>query len=267
MRKTKKKLILIGGLCVTVVTTIILVLTLVCFHDWQDATCITPITCSKCGKTEGEPLSHKWLKATCTTPKTCRVCKEKVGFALGHTEGEWKTVSNNMVEATVTSQKYCTVCNIELDEQTTSLKQLYFGSEFMATPVEFTRRLNNMLNKIAGNTLTAHSGSSLDEYACAIYDGNKRVGIILFANSDGIVTVDQKDESGFTSVLGKADNAEVYGDTMIALVLAADPSLDFESAKAIALRTTKYGYWPKNGIAYSVEFPSSGAVFSMSIDN
>ena len=167
-----------------------------------------------------------------------------------------------MVEATVTSIKYCLVCDVELDKQTVSLKQLYFGSTFMPTPVEFTNRINKMLDKIAGNTLSARSGSSMDEYACGIFDGNKQVGIILFGNSDGIVTLDKKDESGFSSVLGKADNAEVYGDTMIALVLAADPALDFETAKSIAMRATKYGYWSKNGITYSVEFPSKGAVFS-----
>ena len=29
-------------------------------HTWEDATCTTPKTCSKCGETEGEPLGHKW---------------------------------------------------------------------------------------------------------------------------------------------------------------------------------------------------------------
>ena len=58
-------------------------------HDWTDATCTAPKTCSVCGETEGEALGHDWTDATCTTPKTCSVCGETEGEALGHSYGEW----------------------------------------------------------------------------------------------------------------------------------------------------------------------------------
>ena len=69
-------------------------------HDWQEATCTTPMTCAKCEKTKGEALGHTWQEATCTTPKTCSVCGETEGEALGHT---WQ-------EATCTTPKTCSVC-------------------------------------------------------------------------------------------------------------------------------------------------------------
>lgn len=53
-------------------------------HDWQEATCTEPRTCSKCGQTEGEALGHTWVEATCTEPKTCSVCGATEGEALGH---------------------------------------------------------------------------------------------------------------------------------------------------------------------------------------
>ncbi len=53
-------------------------------HDWQDATCVEPKTCSKCGKTKGEALGHTWIDATCTESKTCSVCGETEGRPLGH---------------------------------------------------------------------------------------------------------------------------------------------------------------------------------------
>ena len=54
-------------------------------HEWQEATCTEPITCSKCGETDGQPLGHKWIEATCTEAKTCEVCGVTDGKALGHT--------------------------------------------------------------------------------------------------------------------------------------------------------------------------------------
>ena len=51
-----------------------------CSHEWSDATCDVPKTCSLCGIIEGEKLSHIWVEATYEAPKTCSAC--------GLTEGE-----------------------------------------------------------------------------------------------------------------------------------------------------------------------------------
>ena len=69
-------------------------------HEWVEATCTEPKTCTIGGETEGEPLGHTWVNATCTEPKTCSVCGETEGEALGHT---W-------AEATCTEPKTCSVC-------------------------------------------------------------------------------------------------------------------------------------------------------------
>lgn len=69
-------------------------------HEWKEATCTEPKTCSKCGKTEGEPLGHTWVDATCAAPKTCSVCGETEGNALEHT---W-------IDATCAEAKHCSVC-------------------------------------------------------------------------------------------------------------------------------------------------------------
>ncbi len=72
-----------------------------CKHDWEDATCTDPKTCSECGLTEGEKLGHDWLDPTCTDPKTCTQCGKERGDALGH---EW-------IDATCTAPKTCSVCS------------------------------------------------------------------------------------------------------------------------------------------------------------
>ncbi|MDE5909315.1 MAG: hypothetical protein K2H52_11330 [Lachnospiraceae bacterium] len=85
-------------------------------HEWVEATCVEPRTCSVGGETEGEPLGHTWAEATCTEPRTCSVCRETEGEALDH---EW-------VEATYDAPKTCSVCSLTEGE---SLPKPYFLEE------------------------------------------------------------------------------------------------------------------------------------------
>lgn len=71
-----------------------------CHHEWTEATCTAPKTCSKCGAAEGDALGHSWKPADCVTAKTCSRCGLTEGSPLGHT---W-------AEATCTAPKTCTVC-------------------------------------------------------------------------------------------------------------------------------------------------------------
>ncbi|MBQ8267575.1 MAG: CotH kinase family protein [Clostridia bacterium] len=72
-----------------------------CFHSYKKATCTTPKTCTKCGKTKGDANGHEFSDATCTAPKTCTVCKKTSGKALGH----------SYADATCSSPKTCNRCN------------------------------------------------------------------------------------------------------------------------------------------------------------
>lgn len=71
-----------------------------CEHQWSEATCETPKTCTLCGATEGEALGHSWTDADCEHAKTCTVCEKTEGDPLGHA---WQA-------ATCTEAKLCTVC-------------------------------------------------------------------------------------------------------------------------------------------------------------
>ena len=69
-------------------------------HEWNPATCTEPMTCIKCGKTDGAALGHSMTDATCTEPKTCSICGTTEGEALGHT----------LTDATCTEPKTCSIC-------------------------------------------------------------------------------------------------------------------------------------------------------------
>ncbi len=73
-----------------------------CKHEWIDATCTTPKTCSLCQEIEGEANGHNWLDATCTAAKSCKNCDTTEGEALGH---DW-------LEATTEDPITCSRCKV-----------------------------------------------------------------------------------------------------------------------------------------------------------
>ena len=44
------------------------------YHEWHQATCVMPESCSKCGATRGDLGEHDYSKATCQKPETCKYC-------------------------------------------------------------------------------------------------------------------------------------------------------------------------------------------------
>ena len=51
-----------------------------CQHEWVEANCQNPKTCTRCGVTEGEKTDdHQWEDATTVFPKTCSVCGKREG--------------------------------------------------------------------------------------------------------------------------------------------------------------------------------------------
>ena len=71
-----------------------------CKHEWAEATCTDPKTCTLCEETEGDSLGHSYLDATCEAPKTCSACALTEGEALGH----------NWLEATTEAPETCANC-------------------------------------------------------------------------------------------------------------------------------------------------------------
>ena len=71
-------------------------------HNFIDATCLKPKTCSNCGETEGDALGHTWIDATCLEPEKCSVC--------GITEGSLGT--HVWQDATCLAPKTCATCAV-----------------------------------------------------------------------------------------------------------------------------------------------------------
>ena len=89
-----------------------------CQHQWIEATCSQPKTCSICNTIIGNPLGHSWRSATCVEPKICTICNEVSGEPLGHTEVIDKAISPTCTTNGFTEGKHCSVCNKILIAQT-----------------------------------------------------------------------------------------------------------------------------------------------------
>ena len=88
-------------ICLMLVILLSLLTTGCCLsHEWAEATCTAPKTCTKCGKTEGDMLPHTWEEATCKSAKKCTICTTIEGEPLPHT----------MSEATCVKDSKCSVC-------------------------------------------------------------------------------------------------------------------------------------------------------------
>lgn len=111
-----------------------------CEHQWVEATCTTPRTCSKCEMIEGDPLGHQmgtWQtskEATCAEAglevAQCTVCgesQERETEKAEHSPGKWKTVSKPSVDPSgdVTpgkKVKNCKICGEEVDSKETTIE-------------------------------------------------------------------------------------------------------------------------------------------------
>ncbi len=49
-----------------------------CNHNWNEATCIQPKTCSKCGEVEGDTIDHLWVEAEDGSSRACSVCGKEI---------------------------------------------------------------------------------------------------------------------------------------------------------------------------------------------
>lgn len=72
-----------------------------CKHEFSDATCTEPATCTLCGETGSVALGHSFTnEKSCTEERVCERCGEKQA-ALGH---DW-------IAATCEQAKQCSQCN------------------------------------------------------------------------------------------------------------------------------------------------------------
>jgi len=248
-------------LCIIVVLGVVSVLSACCIsHEWQEATCIEPKTCSKCGKTEGDALGHEWQNATCTEPKTCTRCGETEGAALGHKWSDWEVTSEATAVQDGVRTRICTICG-STENENFGLEVLHKDGYFLMSPKEFGERLDS---KLIGQDATMYY--NMNGMSCGItgsmdlgqYKKGEAIASILFSSKEGTLDISEKDSKSIHLIAAKffTTDSDKIVDTMLGIIQTCDGSVDDTGARSIGrsiIAAAQNGdiTYEENGITYT----------------
>lgn len=201
---------------------------------------------------------HDWQDATCTKPKTCSKCGEIKGNALGHIPGEMKIEKEPTIFSDGKKVKRCTRCDEILSTETTHLESFVKNGKFIFTPNEFSIILGNKLNNIGGCELTSKCAVMPDNTlgVGVIAPSRNSVAVMMFSDKNGLLNGNSKNSANISSILCKtfSKNGKEVAATTLGVVWACDPTLSFESAKQLCIEIAKSNdnIITRNGIKYGM---------------
>lgn len=209
-------------------------------HNWKAATCEEPEICTRCGETRGNAKGHTWKDATCTAPKTCSVCGKTEGKALGHTPGEAENDEPDYISGTFWRKTKCTVCGETIDNELRSLLSFYENGKFILSADEFTERLGKLYPYIKDCTYTTQVVVTDDNIlGSVIFDGSKRVGIITYLGDGASTGSNRAKRNSFTGLLCAfdTDDTDVVMKASIGIIMGLNPQFEVSDAAKVVKQT------------------------------
>ena len=192
-----------------------------CEHEWENATCTTPVTCLKCGEVAGEASGHNWQDATCTTPKTCVTCKTTEGSELGHSFTSEVASSKYLCsEATSNSPATyyysCSKCQKRGTETFSHGERLmdswgynyYVDNQFAEETDEWYVTTHEFLDGTFENSAT----DGADLLVKLLYDCNDTITIFLYeyGDEDNLVKNSSASYKDYYKIVIKNEEGETY---------------------------------------------------------
>ena len=137
------------------------------------------------------PCSHEWIDATCSEPKTCSICLETEGEPLGHIKGEWKLTKEATLVDVGVEELLCDRCNEALDSRGTEKKHPKIkGSSFNFEDEEFIEWINELSTlEVDTEDLEIASGSENTSYRITAANDEKGAFILHHDNNDNIDSI------------------------------------------------------------------------------
>lgn len=236
-------------------------------HSWKEATCAKAKHCSVCNITEGSTLEHTWVEATCTKPKTCSVCMAKDGSALGHAYSEWEIDVKATISSSGTKKRTCSTCQ-ESESKSYKLDSYIENGKFIFTPEEyrdvfFDNFVDLDYSKFGGAQTKTKDGQVIVAIIDLAYNNVGNIGFVADKNTWKMAS--SETQSGFDGIVMMVSaNTEFVANTMMAVTMTCDPTVSEFDAREICRNLTKEGSTHKtthNGIMYS--FTISGNIYAM----
>ena len=214
-----------------------------CKHEYKDATCTEPTTCTLCGKTQGDPT--------------------------GHIPSDMVTGELDFDAHTSQSYQFCLVCQESLHSETVDLTSMISGGKFVFTPNQFANGLENYF----GGTYTVEQ-DSLDSGALVsmIYDASgSSIGAIMYLGGGDSLTSDDADSTevnGMICYWYTEDNGVIV-EVMGGILCGCDASLTKEASyTTLSAIINSYGdTYSQNGIIHTVTLNDGDFVFVLAIED
>ena len=201
----------------SVLLAVVMLLTLLagctCKHEWKEANCGAPKTCTLCGETEGEKTTnHEWQDATTEAPKTCSVC--------GQTEGE----------RIITDERFTTA----------ACKDLFgtWSGELKVSAQQLGLDANGTISMYMEMTFN-NDGTMISK--SRLVDVNEYADLMINAMYQSFA------DQGLDQTMADQSMMNVYGQTVTEYCMAVAQGVD-DSLKALQ---ENYVYYVKDGELYS----------------
>lgn len=214
------------------------------------------LSTSACG------CNHEWVEATCTEPKTCSKCGETEGEALGHSWGDWEIETEATVTKAGTKVQTCSQCGATRTESYET-ETFYADGHLLLNPEDFCTRLTQKLycqeavlrenNGEMAAGITGVGGFDPD------YEDGEEIAAVFF--SDGNVVMGANDKESCTikilTVKFFTDDQDKIAKTMMGIIETCEGSLDTSEAgnvgKKIVLAAQDGGvYSNDDGVTYGL---------------
>lgn len=208
---------------------------------------------------------HQWQEADCSTPKTCTKCGETEGTPTGHIAGELVVSAVDTDNLTMTHDLFCDVCGTLMETKTSSTGIAPVNSVIHVSPGEwYDCLLTNIRNYGAGQTLYGYPVESEDNALLhSVVSMSQMNAVFSFQDLQGnTITADQQEiRSSIHNIRMDAqftnDNAKEFFMLLMLVLLNNNSALEPANANTMAGQIMNGEQVTDNGYTYAMEILSA----------
>ena len=207
---------------------------------------------------------HQWEDATCTAPKTCSLCGETEGDVLEHTPGQMELASVDTDALTVTYQQVCTGCGMVLDTQEGTTGLAPVDGKFVLSPNEWNACLTSNINAMGASQtyLPCISENEDDAIVHGIVTLSGITAAMSYYDADGnVLTTGQADDRNLIYNLCMEcqftnETAKEFYVLLMLVAMTNNSELDFNAANNLVDKIFGGEVVTDNGYTYGMTIVS-----------
>lgn len=207
---------------------------------------------------------HNWVEATCVTPKSCSNCNAAEGEPLGHTPGKEIVSAVDTEALTVTFDTPCERCGEVIESRQSSTGIAPVGSTLILSADEWYNCLSTNIKQLgAGQTLYPYPAESQDNTLIhGVVSVSQMGAVFTFNDADGTaLTTDQREARGIIHNIrldGQFTNDNVKEFFMLLMIVLINNNAELapEDASTLVSQIMSGNQVSDNGYTYAMEIVS-----------